>query len=259
MTDWAKRLKTFLPELALRDGTLLLHGSTTAGVDDEWSDLDVWLLPPTETPGKFIEFVCDGKKGHVNIESQRTFEDRVQRCDFALIYELRRSVLLQDDAWGQQLIATASRPMSDAVREAWFAYHYIEMRSEHRACDNPINRGDAIALLLAVQPTLTHAMQAAMVLDGEPYPYSKWLPTAAAKTPTGAKVVPLIEEMIDLLGAGALRQAGPEGTHPINRKLKQIRQTLIDAARAGGLDAPWLSHWYLHLGLRRQIEHVTWE
>ena len=45
MTDWATRLKTFLPDLALRDGTLLLHGSTTAGVDDEWFHGHLALSP----------------------------------------------------------------------------------------------------------------------------------------------------------------------------------------------------------------------
>lgn len=257
--NWTERLKTYLPALNLPAGTLILHGSTTAGVDDEWSDLDVWLLPPEDQPGKFIEFVCDGKKGHVNIESRHAFEDRMRRCDFALIRELRQAVVLQDDGWAERLIATASKPMPEDVRFAWFAYHYIEMRGEHRACDNPINRGDAIALLLALQPTLTHAMQAAMVLDGEPYPYCKWLPSDAARTPTGAKIVPLVQDMVGLLGLGALQQPGPEGQHPINLKLRQIRQTLIDAARAGGIDAPWLLAWYLHFDKLDGIKHVTWE
>ena len=264
MTDspWLAPLRDFLPTLHLPgiDGaTVLLHGSTTAGVDDEWSDLDVWLLPQAELPSQFIEFTLNGKKGHVNVESRRDVESRVLRCDFALIYELRRAQPLQIDDWGDRLLQSARNPMRPEVRAAWFAHHYIEMRSEHRACDNPINRGDSIALLLAVQPTLTHAMQAAMVLDGEPYPYSKWLAKAASQTPTGRLIAPLVQDAIDLIGTGALRQPGPEGQHPLTQKLKQIRQCLIDAAIAGGLDAPWLREWYLHLDLRKQIEHVTWE
>jgi hypothetical protein len=47
--------------------------------------------------------------------------------------------------------------------------------------------------------------------------------------------------------------------HPLNIKLREIRQQLIAAARASGLDAPWLSEWYLHLDVRDGIRHVAWE
>ena len=263
-TPWPARLREALASLAGGDtafngATVLLHGSTTAGVDDAVSDLDVWVLPPTDHAPKFIEFKLDGKPGHFNIESRCDFEARVRRCYLPLIYELRRAIPLQaDDDWGERLQSLARQPMSAAVRAGWFAYHYIEMRGEHRACDNPIYRNDAVALLLALQPTLAHALQAAMVLDSEPYPYSKWLPTSAATTPTGRAIAPLVADVIDLLGTGVLRQ-GPAEQHPLDVKLKQIRQQLIDAARHAGLDGPWLKEWYLHLDLRNRIHELTWE
>jgi hypothetical protein len=149
--------------------------------------------------------------------------------------------------------------MSDAVRQAWFAHHYIEMRSEHRACDNPIDRGDASALLLAMSACISHALRAAIVLDGEPYPYVKWLAAAAARTPTGARVAALVNELLDLLAAGALRMPGPERDHPLNVKLREIRKVLIAASRAHGIDGPWLEHWYLHLDMRQRIGDARWD
>jgi hypothetical protein len=133
------------------------------------------------------------------------------------------------------------------------------MRSEHRACDSPIDRNDAAALLLALTPTLSHALKAAMILDGQPYPYSKWLTRCAADTPTGANIVPIVQQVIDELGRGALRVGGPEKLHPLNLLLRQIRRELIDAARAAGIDEPWLDFWYLHLPKRNQIREVCWE
>lgn len=274
MTDvldgpWPDRVRSVLRTLAKDDAavasiaaaaSVLLHGSTTRGVDDAFSDLDVWMLPPTECPWRFIEFAVAGKPGQVQVESRRDFEVRIRRCDFPLIWELRHAVLLEDhDGWGDGVIALARREMSADVRAAWFAYHYIEMRSEHRSCDNPIDRGDAAALLLALTPALSHALRAAMVLDGQPYPYTKWLSASAASTPTGRQIVTLVGDVIDLIGDGALRQDGPERQHPLNIKLREIRQQLITAARTSGLDGPWLTEWYLHLDVRDDIHDVAWE
>lgn len=259
---WADRLRTELPVLfdLPADTTLLLHGSTPRGIDDAVSDLDVWLFPQADQPSRFIEFRIDHKPGHVQIESRRAFESRLRQCDFPLIFELRHAVVLSDpDGWAGRLLALARRPMREDVRAAWFAHHYIEMRSEHRACDNPIDRNDAAALLQALVPAVAHALRAAMVLDGEPYPYHKWLARAAATTPTGRLIVPHVETIIDLLGQGALRQPGPERSHPINLAVKEIRRHLIAAARGSGMDAPWLDLWYLHLGERDRIRHFTWE
>lgn len=269
LTNWKSRLRTFLPGFAqsvpelssiAEKSTILLHGSTTRGVDDAYSDLDVWMLPPGEHENRFIVFKLDGKDGHATIESRKDFLAHVRQCDFNLIYELRHAVILQDpDGWGEKMLALARRPMPAAVRAAWFAHHYIEMRSEHRACDNPISRGDAVALLQAMTPTLSHALRAAMVLDGQPYPYHKWLASAAGKTPTGAQIVPLVEAVIDSIGAGTLRVGGPERQHPLTLVLREIRGKIIAAARAGGIDAEWLDLWYLHLDVRNRIHDVTWE
>ena len=92
---WCSRLRDALPELIRQTPELeviaasasrLLHGSTTRGVDDAVSDLDVWFLPQKDQPSKFVEFKLDGKAGHVQIESRTGFESRLRRCDFHLIF-----------------------------------------------------------------------------------------------------------------------------------------------------------------------------
>jgi hypothetical protein len=158
---------------------LLLHGSTTRGIDDPYSDLDVWMLVPdpalqaidagSET--RFFQFELDGKPGHVTVELRDEFDRRLRHCDLPLIAELRLGVVLADgspDGWGEAIVREACQPMRETVKRAWVRYHYVEMRGEHRAGDNPMERGDPMAVLLATAQTLTHALCAAMTLDGEP-------------------------------------------------------------------------------------------
>ncbi len=259
---WGQRLREFLPGL-LRgnpallaiapESSIILHGSTTRGIDNAHSDLDLWMVAPEtalrsaqEAIGtRFVGFELDGKPAHINLENRREFAARVERCDMERIGELRLcEVLCDPPRWAQSVLDAARRPMRDPVRSAWFCYHYVEMRGDHRACDNPIERGDALAVLQALTPTLGHAMRAAMVLDREPYPYIKWLGTAASKTPTGARVVAVIEKIIDELGRDGLRHRGPEKEHPLGKRIREICAILTDAARASGIDEPWLERWW---------------
>ncbi len=274
---WSARMKAFTPPFLAGHPVLrgvadracvLMHGSTTLGIDDPWSDLDGWILLPADTLRRlretsadwFFEFQLEGKPGHLNIESYDDFQRRVQVCDFPLIAELRSAVVLIDrDGCGQGLIDLARQPMPEPVRRSWFCYHYVEMRGEHRAVDNPIERGDPVAVLLAMNKALEHAMQAALVLDRQPYPYSKWLARACERTPTGRTVLALVNEMLDLLARGDLRRPGPEKGHPISDKLREIRGALVAAARAGGIDEPWLTQWWLFCEQARTMKNTTWQ
>jgi len=268
-SHWSRRLRQFIPEflerqVSLRDlrgeGTVMLHGSTTMGVDDAHSDLDLWWLLSPEaiealdavSPTRFLAFELDGKAGHLCGHSLPAFTEQVHRCDMDTIYQLRLAEGIGgDESAGSALKALAQRPMRPEVRETLFFYHYTEMRSEHRACDTPIERGHGTAVLLGMSKALAHALQAAMVLDGQPFPYDKWLHLVAQRTPTGAAVAAEAEALIDALGRGALRQGGPEKGHPIGLALRAMRQTLINAARTGGLDRPWLTEWWLYMDQAR--------
>jgi hypothetical protein len=138
-------------------------------------------------------------------------------------------------------------------------YHYIEFRSDHRALDNPLNRGDATATLLAVGNAVAHALRAACLLDGRPYHYSKWLARQARNGPIGVRAAEITDSLLALIATDALRLRAPEATHPINLKLKEFRQVLIDAAITAGIDGDYLRHWWLHLTpARAGIDAVTW-
>ena len=76
---WTAALGPFVPEFVNQHAVLskldsrmsiILHGSTTMGVDDPFSDLDLWLLLPEKSlagfdsllPTRFISFQADGKE-----------------------------------------------------------------------------------------------------------------------------------------------------------------------------------------------------
>jgi hypothetical protein len=262
-TDLAQR--PHLRALA-RAGGVLLHGSRTFGIDDAFADIDLWLLAPAadvaafdqKSPTRFIEFKLDGVVGHYSVEVIETFAERITRCDFPLIAELRYAKPIgENSADIAQLLTRAARPMSPAVQAAWFKYHYIEFRSDHRALDNPLNRGDATATLLAVGNALAHALRAACLLDGAPYHYSKWLAHQARRGPTGARAAAIADSLLELIATDALRLRAPESNHPINLKLKEFRNVLIESAVAAGLDGDYLHHWWLHLNAAREDVHAV--
>jgi len=262
---WIARLSDFLPgflqgHAILREfhkrASVVLHGSVAMGIDDAFTDLDLWLLMPEDdmtqldaaSETRFFEFDLDGKKGHFNAESTGAFCARVQGCDMDAIFQLRSAAVLADPvAAVGEIVRLARRPMRPEVSLAFFRYHYVEMRGEHRSWDNPIERSEPVGALLALSKTVAHALRAAIVLDRQPYPYDKWLHHAAGSTPTGRRLLPALERILDLLAADGLRAGGPESDHPIGKELRVMRQVLIDAAEAADIHQPWLRQWWLHM------------
>lgn len=261
---WSGKLKSFLPGFLAAHpvlagfaerGSVILHGSTCRGMDDAFSDLDLYFMLSEGdlaqfdrcSPTRFLEFQLDGKPGHLNASSVEAFTARIDGCDMPHISELRTGVLVNGRSVAvENLLATARQPMRDEVRNAFFFYHYFQMRNFHRSADNPMERGDGVAVMLSVSHTVAHALRAALVLDGEPYPYEKWLRREAATYPTGAALMPALNSLLDAVANDALRQPG-EARNPISLALRQMRTVLIDAARSRGIDEPWLTHWWLYL------------
>jgi hypothetical protein len=269
---WSEKLKSHLPSLMVEypilvefadRAAILLHGSTCRGVDDPFSDLDLYVLLRAgdlaefdrRSPIRFYEFALDGKKGHWMAYALEEFTAHVGRCDMALISELRTSIVLHNLLGGaRELLDSAKSPMRPEVRRAFFFYNYYQMRNFHRATDNPMERGDGLAVLFSLSQTIAYALRAALILDGEPYPYEKWLRREALRHPTGEKLAPHVDAILDAIAGDALRFAGPDRQNPLSQQARQMRQILIDAARAKGIDEPWLTQWWLYIS---QAEGAT--
>lgn len=248
--------------------SIVWHGSMTRGVDDDLADIDLWCLGSRadverldhESPTRFFNLEHRGRTGHLNVEVLDDFDRRITACDLPLIAELRCAHIVADpDGAAFRLLARAATPMPDDVRAAWFRFHYVEFRGEHRSTDNPAARGHAVAVFLAAAGCLREALRAAMVLDGEPYPYDKWLYRDASRTPTGAALAPGVAHLLDQISGDSLRAAMPEAAHPLVQGLKGLRSVLIERARQGGLDGDYLTRWWLHMTTARAgITTVRW-
>jgi len=281
---WAKALRKFIPEfleehLILKNfqenTSVILHGSITLGFDDPFSDIDLWFLLPEKelaelesvSESLFFDIEHDAKPGHLNAESIEDFLRRFKQLknyfdqpDMDIVYQLRNAeIVLDESGVGNELIKLACQPMRKEVSELFFFYHYVEMRGEHRASDNPMERHDPVGVLLSLPKTIAHALRAAMVLDGEPYPYDKWLYYAASQTPTGKKLIPSVEKIINLIADDKLRFKGSEADHPISQELRVIRRILIEAAQAKGNNSPWLEKWWLYMTQSRsKTKNINW-
>ena len=279
MTDlvWTKKLREWLPAFLAEHAALApcraacsiaLHGSLMLGLDDPFADYDLWLLLGDEelaaldarSPTRFFGFRLDGREGHLIAISLSDFSNRIARCDMDTLFQLRRAAIVTDpDGTLAEQQRIALSPMPESVRKTFAKYHYIEMRRDHRACDNPMERHDAVAVLLSLPKTMAHALRAAMILDAEPYPYDKWLYHTARHTPTGLRLEPSIDRIVAFLGSGLLHFEGREREHPISQELRVIRQVLIDESNRKGCGGEWLQSWWLFLDESRQeMANVRW-
>lgn len=273
---WADRLRAAIPELAarpllapLRPGwTVLLHGSTAAGVDDAYSDLDLWALVSAANLADLdrrsdlrrVEFDLDGKLGAIEVVSVDELAARLHRCDMPLIAELRSAEVLEDRLEeAEDLLLRARLSMAEDVRRVWFQHHYVQMRSSHRTAIGPLERGDRFAALLAIAETVAHALRAAMVLDGEPYPYDKWLAARATRLPTGRAMTAAVEQVLTAIQAGAHHSMLLARSMGLESAIREIRAIAAQAGRDAGIGGPWLRQWYLYLHQTRSgIETCRW-
>lgn len=274
---WVKAARGYIPGFIAghpllgryaRRASVVFHGSTMLGVDDAGSDVDFWLLLPERdfrrldraSPSRFYDVKIDGKNGHLNAESREAFREAVRRCDLDAIAQLRYAeVVVDHDGFAGRLVRLARKPMRPAVRRAMFFFHYVEMRGEHRACPNPMARGHSVAVLLSLTKVLGHAMRAALVLDGRPYHYDKWLYRDALGSPTGREVARGVGRVMRLISRGGLDPNVMRGPNPVNRELRRIRFDLIAAAERRGIHDRWLREWWYFMDAAREAPRtVKW-
>lgn len=273
---WKDQIIKYLPEISapypslselINRGCLALYGSTTQGIDDPFSDIDILLLLKDSDMSKldtvsdfhFFSFEINGKPGHITAESLETWQNYVTNCMMEHIFQLRYAEILIDNLDCENLFSSAHNEMKKVVSRTFFFYHYVEMRSEHRACDNPMERHDPVGTLLSVPKTISHALRAALVLHRKPYPYEKWLFRAALSTQTGKAMKKSIDSILVSISNNKLNFPGPESENPIGMALREIRIILITAAKDRGIDEPWLEKWWLYMNQSREgIKQIVW-
>jgi len=274
---WTKKVRKFMAEFLdehpvlsrfHQRASLVLHGSTTLGIDDAFSDLDFWFLLPESdlvefgavSETRFFQIKVNGKPGHIDAKPAEQLSKRFQDCDLALIFQMQRAEIITDHAGlAGDLQRLSRKPMRDEVSDAFFCYHYILMCDWRQSCRNPMARTDPVGALLALPEFITHALKAAIVLDGAPYPYGKWLHRVSLTTPTGRLLAPSMETVLDRIAEDGLRSESQGPDHPIGSELDKICRIVTEAARAKGNDDPWLKEWWFHINQAvTGIQGIAW-
>jgi hypothetical protein len=133
------------------------------------------------------------------------------------------------------------------------------MRGWHRTADNAALRGDPEAVLLTTSTALAEALRAAMVLDREPYPYLKWLPSSAASCPTGSKLLAARAQFLALLEAGGMHAHDLDQRGTLGEPLREMRAILAGRAQDTGIGGDWLERWWLAIDeARTGVRHHRW-
>ena len=249
--------------------TIVLHGSTSRNIDDPHSDLDFWLVLDDSEHEKFrsiteqsmIEVEIGGKPGHINPLRLRELEACFShRINMVLANEVSSSIVIEDRKnVFNRFIALSNRPLSEAVKYAFFFHNYVEMRCYNRCCDNPMERNDSFAVLYNVMSTIRYMFQAAFVLDNTTYPYEKWLYVFAGRSEAPKSLIENVDNIIEEIVTNPFSLFGPEKDNKISHELAIIRKKLIEKAKQEGIDEIWLEKWWLYIDKARNIVNdVCW-
>lgn len=249
--------------------TIVLHGSTSRNIDDPHSDLDFWLVlddPEREkfqsiTEQSFIPVEIGGKPGHINplrlSELEACFSHHI---NMVLANEVSSAIVIEDRKnVFHRFMTLSDRPLSAAVKYAFFFHNYVEMRGSHRSCDNPMERNDRFAVLYNVMSTIKYAFQAAFVLDNATYPYEKWLYVFAGRSAIPKSLIANVDSIIEEIMTNPFSLYGPENENKISHELRRLRNKLIEKAKQEGIDEVWLEKWWRYIDKARNIVNdVSW-
>jgi predicted nucleotidyltransferase len=248
--------------------TIILHGSTVRNIYDNCSDIDFLILFDdveltmfdSISDHRYISYDLNGKPGHFNPMSIVELQSCFSKIDMAMIHDIRDAMIIVDRKnIFQGIQKTALQAMPDDVQYAFFFRNYVEMRSCHRALDNPMEREDEIAVLMGITKTITYALRSALILDKIPYPLDKWLHVVSHYYPTAKSILPYVNNILFQLKTDSNCLRGSEASNQISKNLREMRAKLILKSNEIGITDLWLEKWYRYIDpSKAAIENVKW-
>jgi len=247
------------------DVSLLLVGSAALGVVDEVSDVDLQLVCREQLAEElkrshrelgivgaeedlFVELkLRGGRGGHYTLRTVESLAEELARGEDSALWLAATACALHDPIEVAGLLSQ-HYPLRE---EAWLQRcrsTYVAFRQASRVMDNAAERGDGWALLWATTEALRQAHRCALAVDGVPAPYDKWLHAVATRFPTGAAVAQAADACLRWLPNGSAPQPLPHKEHPLVRAVEEVRRVLIAALHGRGIRAPWITHWWRHMG-----------
>ncbi len=205
-------------------------GSAALGWEDEFSDVDVFVLvpqedsaaidgyyrqaieqgrvivhPPTLRYNEFPYGCIPGTNVHYMLRTFEEAEEQLARYYDGAMWVHGTSVVLHDPSGRYaRLRAATSYP-----EEVWRAKRrdlYIAIANASDAASNPLRRGDWAVVMLTFADAVMYALRLCCLLERRPFPYEKGLMRAAAETEVGRALRPLIKALLAELRRPEIRR-----------------------------------------------------
>jgi hypothetical protein len=123
---------------------------------------------------------------------------------------------------------------------------YIQLRTFAKGLDNPVTRGDRMPILFFAVEVLKTALRCAIVIEGYPYPYDKWLERVALNLPVGRRLLECAEDFFQYLKDENFTPKYQEDNSFV-RMEKRMRKILLEEFRSRDMDEPWLIEWWKYV------------
>ncbi len=230
--------------------TLLLVGSRAAGFEDNWSDLNLWLLgdrddlPDEERQqldsAGWLMLPLGDTGAYANFRDVSDVLTRLNAWDDEQIWIFLNSHILYGP---YERVAEIKRRFAEYPRNVlerkvrWFYGRYVHSLDAL----NVAARGMTEASVLVIGHVIESLCKLCCLAEGKPYPYPKWVVEAARRTDLGNSIYPMVRTAV---GAMAELIEPPSGTpyeelQPI-RALRATREPVASGLRRLGWTNDWI-------------------
>lgn len=242
----------------LEDATACLTGSSSIGLWDELSSLDVHLVLPDADHAQLAVRLREERLWNPARDFRLRLEDRepfrrfpsavitilssaqlAQEFRFELpvalwIYE--HAVVLQDPAGTlAQAVQAGAQRFADQLNELRCDHYYRFRQARNDMLPRIAPQRLKTVLAMKRGETVREALRLAFLADGKCYPYDKLLePVAERETQSGAHIVTAVRALVAAREPDAIDHAG-----------KVLRDRVAFALQQGGVSEKWLEQWWL--------------
>ncbi len=247
-----------------QDVSILLSGSTSLGVLDKKSDVDLLVVCEDERYDvicrryeeagaipKGSDFFVDlrlpsGKIGHYTLHKRSELTQGLSNEDMEWLWISHVAHIYHDPLQIMSLLKTCC-PLKSEFLNKLRKNTYIQLRTLAKGLDNPVVRGEPFPILFFAVELFKESLRCAITIEGYPYPYDKWLVPVASNMPIGKRVLESAGDFFVYLKDDASYAAMFQEDNNFVRMEKRIRKILLEEFRSRNIDEPWLIEWWKYV------------
>jgi len=232
------------------DTCVLLVGSRAVGFEDNWSDLNLWLVGDRESlpdeerhqleANGWLAFPLDDTGVQAVFRDLADLQTRLNAWDDELLWVFLNSHILYGP---YQRVAEIKRrfatyPPDVLERKVrWFYGRYVHSLEAL----NVAARGMTEAAVLVMGHVIESVCKLSCLAEGKPYPYPKWVVEASRRTELGRTIYPMVQSAVE--GMGDLVQPMPGKPYDELAPIRALRATMeptVSGLRAQGWTQDWI-------------------